>query len=380
MERIAELMDHACHAPGPLGTYGQRPRRRQEQSVRRQAVAFRRWAGSTGLSLGQAASKLGVAPHTLTRWQRCRRRQDASSRRPSRGRPRRRASSQERQRVLGLMEQLGPTTGLPRLQAACPGITRSQIAEFQRVHRDRWDHQHPLCTLRWTTPGAVWAWDFTDPPTPIDGCYRHLLVARDLASSYQLLAQPASEATARVAADALEFLLRSCGPPLVLKSDNGGCFTAPPVRDLLAAWGIVPLTSPPYCPQYNGGVEAGNGSVKLRTYYLAAACGRPGSWSCDDVEAGRTQANATLRPWGRGGPTPGQAWADRPPITAKERRAFQDSVRRLQEDIRVARGYAPDHALGGAKRAALARAAVRRALEQRGYLQVQRRRITPPIP
>jgi len=50
------------------------------------------------------------------------------------------------------------------------------------------------------------------------------------------------------------------GPPLVLKADNGSAFDNDQVRGLLAAWGVTLLLSPVRRPQYNGSIEAANGS------------------------------------------------------------------------------------------------------------------------
>ena len=43
-----------------------------------------------------------------------------------------------------------------------------------------------LHVLHWHRPGAVWAMDHTEPPTPIDGRWPHVLAVRDLASHMQL--------------------------------------------------------------------------------------------------------------------------------------------------------------------------------------------------
>ena len=44
--------------------------------------------------------------------------------------------------------------------------------------------------------------------------------------------------------------------PLVLKSDNGGPFTAGKTRQLCVEHLVQNLLSPPITPQYNGSVEA----------------------------------------------------------------------------------------------------------------------------
>jgi hypothetical protein len=51
----------------------------------------------------------------------------------------------------------------------------------------------------------------------------------------------------------------------------------------------------------------------------------------------------------------------------------------MQTEVRIKLGYTQDTLLGRPERAIVARAAARRALEALGYLEVRRRRITPPF-
>jgi hypothetical protein len=119
---------------------------------------------------------------------------------------------------------------------------------------------------------------------------------------------------------------------LVLKLDNGAPFVAEALRDLLAAWQVLPLSSPPGCPRYNGAVEAGIGALKVRTHYQAVRQGRPGEWTLEDAEAARQQANALGRPWGAHGPTPAERWAGRRALTPAERQAFAATVAALEDE------------------------------------------------
>ena len=89
----------------------------------------------------------------------------------------------------------------------------------------------------------------------------------------------------------LESLFREHGPPLVMKCDNGAPFIAERTVALLATWNVVALYSPPFTPRNNGVCEAGIGGLKLRTHHLAAAQGRPGRWTSEDVEAARRLAD-----------------------------------------------------------------------------------------
>jgi hypothetical protein len=277
------------------------------------------------------------------------------------------------------VEALGPATGLSPLRAMFPHVPRSSLRDVQIQFRHRWRQDHGIETeeLLWTTPGSVWAGDFTDPPAPIDGCFRHILTTRDLASHMNLLALPATTEDARVACSAARSLFFTHGPPLVYKLDNGSAFVSEDFRALLAQFGVTLLLSPPRLPRYNGSAEAGNGSLKTRTHYQAVAHGH---WqpTSDDVAAAQGQLNGTLRPWGDAGPTPRDAWQARKPITPHQRLQFQQRVLDSRRDIRRELGLdEPD--LKPKARSTVERAAIRRALVSLGYLSVQRRRITPPL-
>src|SRR5262249_9443921 len=170
------------------------------------------------------------------------------------------------------------------------------------------------------------------------------------------------------------------GPPLVLKCDNGSAFTAGAVQDLLAAHGVACLVSPPYWPRYNGSVEAGIGSLKARTEAPAARQGHPRYWAPDDVAAARDEANALARPRGPAGPSPDEVWSARSPISDAERQAFAARVSACRSAADRDAGPCETNAEAVPSEAEMARAAIRRALEQCGYLHYTRRRIPPPVP
>ncbi len=75
------------------------------------------------------------------------------------------------------------------------------------------------------------------------------------------------------------------------------------MRCVLDLWRVRPLFSPPYTPEYNGSIEAGNGALKTRTHEEAARHGRDGHWTADDAEAARRMANEMTYPDGPRGPT-----------------------------------------------------------------------------
>jgi transposase InsO family protein len=202
------------------------------------------------------------------------------------------------------------------------------------------------------------------------------LAVRDLASGRQLLWRPVEAATAEIARDALIALFAEHGAPLVLKSDNGGPFGCPAVRDLLHGHGVESLFSPPRWPRYNGAIEAGIGAMQARTDGCAARAGHAESWTIDDVALARAEANALARPFG---PSPADVWAGRSPILPAERDLFSRSVEHHRDDEKRAAGSCVDGEPDLWSRRAMARDAIRLALEECGYLHYTRRRILPPI-
>jgi transposase InsO family protein len=333
-------------------------------------VAFGRWAAGVGLAPAQAAARLGIHPRTLARWSAA----AEHSRLPAgpRGRPPQRSDRPLRVRALALLGVLGPQTGAAPLQALCPGLGRREVRDLLRRYRRAWRRRRRLLTrtLHWTRPGTVWAIDFAEPPRPLEDTYTRLLAVRDLASGYQLLWLPVPDESAATAAAALAGLFREHGAPLVLKSDNGSAFIAAEVADLLGAWGVGQLFSPPRLPRFNGSCEAGIGSMKTRTHHAAVRQGRPGEWTCDDAEAARLQANETARPWGERGPTPAEVWRGKVAVSAADRAAFLEAVQGRAQEARREQGYPPEGPLDRAARTAVERVALRDVLIATGLLRI----------
>jgi transposase InsO family protein len=297
------------------------------------------------------------------------------------GRPILVASRAQRNAVFELLEELGPGIGLATLRAAFPGMARAALDDFLRRYRRVWRklHQQSLFVLHWPVVGRVWAIDFHGPRPAVDGLYPDLLAVRDLASGQQLLWLPVADATATTVIEALRSLFAEYSPPLVLKSDNGSAFGAAAVQELLAQRGVKNLFSPPHMPRYNGSIEAGIGSLTGRTEQRAARRGYPGDWTWADATAARLEANATARPRGLRGPTPDELWAGRTPIPMSEREAFQQTATLRFAEIAAASKGRPLHLSEEMHRRAMDRQAIRRALEEHGYLYFTRRRIPIPI-
>jgi len=238
------------------GWPGQRDRRRLETEVRQGVLEVCHFAAALDVSLPQTATRLGLPQRTLRYWQ-GRARHDQLRPRP-RGRPVLRSPRPQRQEVLDFLAEIGPAVGLPTVQASFPGLPRAELRDllgrYRRVWRTRYHGTAPV--LEGTRPGGVWAADFAEPPSAVDGTWPCLLAVRDLASGQQLLWLPVADATAATAVRELELLWTRHGPPLVLKADNGPAFVAAELRRVACVWGVQLLYSPPWRPSSNGAVEA----------------------------------------------------------------------------------------------------------------------------
>jgi hypothetical protein len=371
------------HDPDRQLALTQRRAATARRNIRIAVLAFHRWIERFHHDQYDAATLLDLQPRTITRWDRLWIKNKLRS--EPRGRPPVVSQVNDRRDVYDLLDALGPHIGCSSLEVFFPLMSRRELRRLLRRYRAIWRKQNrlQLHELTWHRTGSVWAIDYTDPPAPIDGLYCSILVVRDLASGYQLLALPTSNQTAKTACDALLPLFRQFGPPIVLKSDNGS-FRAREMIDFLKQWHVCPLLSPARTPEYNGSVEAGIGSIKTRAHHIATQQGRPGEWTCDDVEAARMLANATARPHGRNAPTPQSNWKRRDDITLAERNRFFDTLALFQQRIdskrKTASLSAEPPARTDSDAALFHRVAIRRALVARKLLTLTKpRRITPPI-
>ncbi len=379
MKRERKKARRQIAKPTRRGLPGQKYRRQAECRVRRRALACVRLGRRRGQSLAEQAIDLGVSERTLLRWQSRWRENHLDLR--ARGRPPRHAARAERQAILALFHVLGPHVGLPTLQSHFPNVARGELLELQRRWRYALYRRRKLLLyqLRWQRAGSVWAADHSHPPTVIDGHFSRLLLIRDLPSSYQLAALPTLGEDGEGLRRLLDALVRWHGAPLVLKADNGGAFIAEETQDWAAQHGVLLLLSPPRTPKYNGSAEAGIGSIKTRAHYESVRHGRPGHWTCDDVEAAVQQANETARPHGRWGPTPAELWSPRVPIGEGERRQFQRTYRRRYALECNQRGLPWSVEVQRGEKTSIDRVAISQALIEHGYLAIRRRRISTPF-
>lgn len=357
------------------GSAHQRERRRAEQIARKRVADVGSDLVARGWSWRQVADSFPITERTLRRWRL--NRITCSARVNFLGRPVLRSSRQARNEVIHFLDEHGPRVGVATLRECFPAMSRSELDDLMHRYRRVWRKRNrvPLRVLDWRVPGRVWAIDFSDPLSAIEGRYPYLLAVRDVCTGQQLLWLPVEDPTGEVARDALATLFAEHGSPLVLKSDNGSPFTGSVVQELLERHGVESLLSPPYWPAYNGAIEAGIGSLKDRTDASAARAGHPAYWTCEDVARARLEANALGRPHGENRPCPDEAWRSRTTITDEERTAFRTAVKERRVALDTCVGA--EGAVSSERE--VARSAIRLTLEQRGYLQYRRRTIPPPI-
>jgi transposase InsO family protein len=355
----------------------QRSHREWERAVKIDALAVVRRMRWAGYSLAETARRLHLRKRTLAQWE-----QDWKTDRLAlapRGRPLVQSDRETREALSAIFYLAGPGIGLPTLREVFPQIAKGELQDLLAHYKslNLFKKSQVVHTLRWQRPGAVWAIDFTEPPLPVDNQYRYVLGVRDLASGNLLLALPSITKEAGVVVEALEALFKSNGAPLVLKSDVG--FVAAEIDACLSRYEVCHLLSPTYYPQYNGSVEAGFGSLKVRAHYQAARHGHPGEWSSDDVEAARMQANEWARPWGFNNDSPLVAWLHREPISPRERRAVRKTVEDLESEVRAEHGLLPGIEGSKTDERNVRRTCITRALIRHGFLLVRRRRFTQPF-
>lgn len=150
--------------------------------------------------------------------------------------------------------------GTTELYKACSAsLSRRDLQERVQDERDERNRQHRASQRRnsWVTPGLVWAMDDSE----VCGANMHTIM--DLASTWRF--EPVISdhlLTGQEVAENLVGLFDQYGAPLFLKRDNGKNLNARAVREVLEHYYVLPLNSPCYYPQYNGGVERGQGVLK----------------------------------------------------------------------------------------------------------------------
>jgi transposase InsO family protein len=351
----------------------------QEVSLRLKVVALLARNGGGAQFRREVAQMIGYHERTIAGWeQRVREGKPVYRKRGCKAKDVPRA---RRQQLIEAMVGLGPFAGVPTLRGLFPDVAHRRIARMKQrlarvfTRRGRWR----LRKLSWLRSGAIWATDFTQPKAGLWGGNDRLLVVRDLGSGAQLAAVPCKGEKAGPVRAVLLTLFLLFGAPLVLKSDNGGAFTAQRTQALLATHDVTPLLSPPYTPQYNGACERSGGCFKQRVEQLAWMAGRVSCWKRADLDEALWVANTTARPRGAKGPTPAQAFAARKPLAKREREAFKRSRARsitsALQTFQEENGRMPTCS----EHEAINRKATQGALLKHGYLQLRRGRLSTPI-
>lgn len=339
-----------------------------EQAARCRAADACRSVQQRGVPAADVTRGLNVSDRTLRSW----RQKSCTSQAAFRGRRPQCATRLERNEVYRFLVERGAATSLDALRAEFPHLRcadlRDLLARYRRLQQRKAERHRRR--LEWRQSGAVWAADFKEFPEPIEGRFGWVLSIKDLSSRCQLVWQPFEEATTEVVYATYDRLFAEHGPPLVMKSDNGGQFREEKVKRLLDEHDVVPLYNPVRRPQYNGGVERANGQLAAHQAALAEHRGRPGMPTREDAADAREAANKTARPHGYRGPTAGQLWAQRAPIPADERDAFQATLEQYRAQVRSSWDFAPDETLTHYQAAAVDRRAVRDALLDHDLLKI----------
>jgi transposase InsO family protein len=353
----------------------ERRRRQAEEAVRQRVATVCHYVQTQAVPVIQVTRYLAVSDRTVRRWRSrtCRSRTTGPE---PRGRPPQPATRADRNTVYQFLRERGAGTPLVAVQAAFPHLRRADLSEIVRRYRRviRRQRQRHQSRLLWLRTGAVWAADFKERREPIEGRYAWILAVKDLASRCQLAWLPVEEATAQTVQAMYSQLFADHGPPLVLKSDNGGPFRDEATKRLLAAQRVVPLYNPRRRPAYNGGVERANGQLAGYQEALAAFRGRAGAPTCADSAGARTLANDLARPEGWQGPTAAQLWQRRIPLAPHERDAFLCEVAQRRAQARSDLHLPADGPLEHYPQAAVDRRAVRDTLVSQNLLAIQPRR------
>jgi transposase InsO family protein len=274
------------------------------------------------------------------------------------------------------LQSRGAGTPLAALQAAFSHLRRSDLADVLRRYRRlvQRRRQRRQSRLTWTRPGAVWAADFKERREPIEGRFFWLLSIKDLSSRRQLAWEPMEEARASGVTEVYERLFAEHGPPLVLKSDNGGPFKADITKEFLYQQQVIPLYSPKRRPSYNGGVERANGQLHGYQQALAEYRGRGDAPTRADAAGALRLANELARPAGWQGPTADELWQRRTALLPLERREFVAAVDEQRTQVRAQWDFGPYDTLTHDQAAAVDRRAVRDVLLAQGLLLIEPRR------
>ena len=156
-------------------------------------------------------------------------------------------------------------------------ISRRELARLVAEERGKQEQTRRRLHRRvvWHVPNVAWAIDATERGRDRLGRKLFVHAVQDLCSRYRFEPLVALESRGPAVAEHLAKLFRRHGPPLFLKRDNGSALNCAEVDAVLATYGVTPLNSPAYYPQYNGAIERG---IREMQDALGTCLVRPGRW------------------------------------------------------------------------------------------------------
>ena len=318
-------------------------------------LAASRTMKQQGLSTQLVGAVVGKSASTMRRWSRRQRRGQALCCR--RG-PVRAASctnaeaGQVVRRLAGMIgaAALAKQTGLSRRQAA--QVKASTITELERERKER------SSRVTVTKAGIVRGFDQMYVWTT-EG-WRYPLVSADSSVPFRTSVLVAKSYDEESVLEALRADIAAWGAPLVYRMDRYSGHRSDKVKQLLEAHGVLVLHGPAHHPCYYGQLERMNQEHRHYFAFVALLATATLPEVCRDMIAA---LNTTWPRRALGWRTPAELWAERQTISAEERAEFYAEV--YDRRNRITKDGARDLDLA-------MRLAIEQALQQRGYLQVER--------
>lgn len=206
----------------------------------------------------QLCGRLGMSYGTYLRW---RRRSERGQ--PLLGRPGPRKVGplpfeQVRRDIAALVHQSKRSAGSGALRLKYQdAISRRDLQDLIAEERKKQNQarRQNFKRVTWKEPNLCWAIDATEYGRDEFGRKLYIVATRDLASRYYFEPLVTLSTTSVAVSEHVRALFRRHGAPLVLKRDNGSPFKNESIDALLAEACVIPLSSPPRYPRYNGAIE-----------------------------------------------------------------------------------------------------------------------------
>jgi len=157
-------------------------------------------------------------------------------------------------------EGIGALYGQYREKIARRDLRQMVTEQRQQKNAERNRVYHQVI---WKMPRLIWAMDDTEyqPDPAYPKAYLHNV--QDVSSRYKFEPLVGMRlAHGEEIAAHLNELFEAHGPPLFIKRDNGKNLNHAIVEQLFEAFMVIPINSPCYYPQYNGGIEVAQREIK----------------------------------------------------------------------------------------------------------------------